>query len=49
LGAAIGAIVGGLLGAEACLVVAAAGFALQAAVILRSPVPALARQPEMAR
>jgi hypothetical protein len=47
LGAAIGAIVGGLLGAEACLVVAAAGFALQAAVILLSPVPALERQPEM--
>jgi predicted MFS family arabinose efflux permease len=49
LGAAIGAIVGGLLGAEASLIVAAAGFALQAAVILLSPVPALERQPEMAR
>jgi predicted MFS family arabinose efflux permease len=48
LGAAIGATVGGLLGAEACLVVAAAGFALQAAVILLSSVPALERQPEMA-
>jgi predicted MFS family arabinose efflux permease len=49
LGAAIGATVGGLLGAEASLIVAAAGFALQAAVILLSPVPALERQPEMAR
>jgi predicted MFS family arabinose efflux permease len=48
LGAAIGAIVGGLLGAPACLILAAAGFALQLAVILRSPVPALERQPEMA-
>lgn len=47
LGAAIGAILGGLLGAEACLLVAAAGFLLQAAVILMSPVPALERQPEM--
>jgi predicted MFS family arabinose efflux permease len=48
LGAAIGATVGGLYGAETCLVVAAAGFLLQAAVLLRSPVPRLARQPEMA-
>ncbi len=46
LGAAIGAVIGGSLGAEACLIVAAAGFSLQAAVILFSPVPALERQPE---
>jgi predicted MFS family arabinose efflux permease len=49
LGAAIGAVVGGLVGAEACLIVAAAGFLLQAAVILTSPVRKLDRQPDMAR
>ncbi len=49
LGAAIGALCGSLLGAEACLIVAAAGFLLQAALILVSPVPALARQPDAAR
>jgi predicted MFS family arabinose efflux permease len=47
LGAAIGAAVGGAWGAEACILVAAAGFAVQAAIILTSPVPRLARQPEM--
>jgi predicted MFS family arabinose efflux permease len=48
LGAAIGAMVGGSLGTPACLILAAAGFALQMVVILRSGVPALERQPEMA-
>jgi predicted MFS family arabinose efflux permease len=43
LGAAIGAAVGGLFNAEVCLVVAAVGFAAQAAVLLLSPVPALER------
>jgi predicted MFS family arabinose efflux permease len=47
IGAAIGAFVGGIYGAETCLVVAAIGFLLQALVILASPVPRLARQPEM--
>jgi len=47
LGAAIGALVGGLYGAQTCFVVAAAGFLLQAAVILLSPVVRLQRQPEM--
>jgi predicted MFS family arabinose efflux permease len=47
LGAAIGASIGGLYGAEACFVVAAFGFFLQAAVILLSPVVRLERQPEM--
>jgi hypothetical protein len=47
LGAAIGALIGGLYGAEACFVVAASGFVLQAAVILLSPVARLERQPEM--
>jgi len=48
LGAGIGAAVGGYYGAEACLVVAAVGFALQATVILLSPLPALQRQPQFA-
>jgi predicted MFS family arabinose efflux permease len=47
LGAAIGALVGGLFGAPACIVVAAAGFLIQAIVILVSPAPRLRRQPEM--
>jgi predicted MFS family arabinose efflux permease len=47
LGAALGALVGGLHGAEAGLVVAAAGFLVQAAVILLSPVRRLARQAEL--
>ena len=47
LGSALGAIVGGLYGAEACLYLAAAIFAVQALVILMSPAVSLARQPEM--
>jgi predicted MFS family arabinose efflux permease len=47
IGAALGALVGGVYGAEACLVAAAAGFLVQASVILTSPVLPLARQPEM--
>lgn len=39
---------GGLYGAETALVVAAAGFLVQAMVILVSPVLRLARQPLMA-
>jgi predicted MFS family arabinose efflux permease len=46
LGAGIGALVGALYDAPACLIVAAAGFLIQAVVILASPVPRLARQPE---
>jgi predicted MFS family arabinose efflux permease len=48
LGSAIGAAVGGLYGAEACFILAAIGFALQATLILLSPVRALQRQPQMA-
>ena len=48
LGAAIGALVGGLFGAPACLALAALGFLLQAAVILRSPAVHLERQPDPA-
>ena len=47
LGAALGAIVGGLYSAEACLYLAAAIFGAQALVILMSPAVALPRQPEM--
>jgi hypothetical protein len=46
-GSALGAIVGGFYGAEACLYLAAAIFAAQALVILMSPAVALAQQPEM--
>ena len=49
LGAAIGALVGGIYGAETALVVAAGGFLVQALVILTSPVRGLARQSELAR
>jgi predicted MFS family arabinose efflux permease len=47
LGSALGAIVGGLYGAEACLYLAAAIFGAQALVILLSPAVSLSRQPEM--
>jgi predicted MFS family arabinose efflux permease len=47
LGSALGAIVGGLLGAEACLYLALTIFGAQAVVILLSPAVALNRQPEM--
>jgi predicted MFS family arabinose efflux permease len=49
VGAAIGALVGGLYGAEVCVIVAAIGFLLQALVILTSPVIRLARQPTAGR
>src|ERR1700754_1301183 len=47
LGSALGAIVGGLYGAESCLYLAVAIFGAQAMVILLSPAVALARQPDM--
>jgi predicted MFS family arabinose efflux permease len=47
LGSALGAVIGGLYGAEACLYLAALIFAAQAIVILMSPAVALTRQPEM--
>jgi len=47
LGAALGAVVGGIYGAEVCLYLAVAIFAAQALVILISPAVSLARQPEM--
>jgi predicted MFS family arabinose efflux permease len=47
LGSGLGAIVGGLYGAEACLYLALAVFGAQAVVILISPAVSLARQPEM--
>lgn len=45
IGAALGALIGGLWGAEACLVAAAIAFAAQAAIILASPAPRLAVLP----
>jgi predicted MFS family arabinose efflux permease len=47
VGAALGAIVGGLYGAELCLYLAVAIFAAQALVILLSPAVGLTRQPDM--
>jgi predicted MFS family arabinose efflux permease len=47
VGSALGAIVGGLYSAEACIYLAVAIFAAQALVILMSPAVALARQPDM--
>jgi predicted MFS family arabinose efflux permease len=47
LGSALGAIVGGLFGAETCLYLAALIFGAQALVILLSPAVSLARQPDM--
>jgi predicted MFS family arabinose efflux permease len=48
IGAAIGALLGGLYGAEICLIVAAGGFLVQALVILMSPAVRLLHQPQMA-
>lgn len=47
LGSALGAIVGGLYGAEMCLYLAVAIFGAQAIVILASPAVSLVRQPDM--
>lgn len=47
VGAGLGAIVGGLYGAEMCFYLAVAIFSAQALVILLSPAVRLARQPEM--
>jgi predicted MFS family arabinose efflux permease len=47
IGSALGAFLGAVYGAEACLIVAALGFVLQAALIVASPVLTLERQPQM--
>jgi predicted MFS family arabinose efflux permease len=47
LGSALGAVVGGIYGAESCLYLAAVIFGAQALVILMSPAVSLAQQPEM--
>ena len=47
LGSALGAIVGGIYGAETCLYLAVAIFGAQALVIMMSPAVSLSRQPEM--
>jgi predicted MFS family arabinose efflux permease len=49
VGAALGALIGGLYGAEACLYLAVAIFGAQALVILLSPAVSLAQQPDMIR
>jgi predicted MFS family arabinose efflux permease len=49
IGAALGALIGGLYGAETCLVVAAIGFLIQALVILTSPVPGIGDQESACR
>lgn len=48
IGAALGGLIGTLWGAETVLVLASAGFLAQALVILASPVPRLATQPQIA-
>jgi len=48
LGAGLGALIGGVWGAEACLYAAVVIFGLQMMVILLSQAVSLARQPEMA-
>ena len=45
IGAAIGGLIGGAFGPAPCLALAALGFAVQAAVIASSPVPALRAVP----
>lgn len=47
VGAALAAVVGSAYGAAPCLVLAAAGFAVQAVIICRSPVVRLARLPAL--
>lgn len=47
VGAAIGALIGGLYGAKVCLFVAAAGFVAQAVLMLMSPTVRLRAQPTM--
>jgi hypothetical protein len=47
IGAGLGALIGGLYNAEACLYLAMAIFGAQALVILMSPAVSLARQPAM--
>jgi predicted MFS family arabinose efflux permease len=48
IGSALGALLGGLYGVEACLLAAVAGFLAQAIVIARSPVVRLHHRPSMA-
>jgi predicted MFS family arabinose efflux permease len=48
IGAGLGALLGGLYGVEACLIVAVAGFLLQALVIAASPAVRLQVQPAAA-
>lgn len=47
VGSLLGALIGGLYGGKVCLFAGAAGFALQAVLMLMSPTVRLKRQPEM--
>jgi predicted MFS family arabinose efflux permease len=47
IGSAIGALIGGFYGAEACLCLAVVGFGAQALIILMSPASGLTHQPDM--
>jgi MFS family permease len=49
VGAALGGLIGARYGTHACVILAASGFVLQAAIILLSAVPGLATVPEMER
>lgn len=49
IGAGLGALIGSLYGVEACLLMAIAGFALQALVIAVSPTARLEHQPKITR
>lgn len=46
IGAAVGGVIGAAQGVEACIVLAAAGFVVQALILLASRVPRLAALPE---
>jgi hypothetical protein len=48
VGAGLGALIAGFYGVEACLLAAVALFAVQALVIVLSPVIRLRQQPDMA-
>jgi predicted MFS family arabinose efflux permease len=47
IGSALGALIGALYGVEACLLVAVAGFLVQAVVVARSPAVRLEHQPRV--
>jgi hypothetical protein len=48
IGSALGALLGGLFGVDACLLAAVAGFRIQAIIISKSPVVTPAQHPRLA-